>query len=200
MIDEHLRGAEIVLCNRLKRSDSLLSRLTSGFAYSMLRKRVPEIPPGGFDVFLFSSRVKESLLDLPGRFSFLQGDLLNLGFKVSTVGFHRSNRPFGKSGYTFSKKLQTFFDAIIDTSYGLIQYVVRIGFLISVFGIALAGYVILGKFLHRDPFSGFALIASSVLIIGGIQIALIGLVGEYVWRIYDISRRRPNFIIEENLP
>jgi dolichol-phosphate mannosyltransferase len=197
MLKKYEEGFDIVACNRIGRSDSLLSRLTSKLGYAILRNRVKNIPHGGFDVFLFSSQVRSNLMALRGRFSFLQGDLLNLGFSIGFVGYHRKSRPFGKSGYNFSKRFQNFVDAVIDTSYKLIQNSIKTGIIFAGFGFVIAFTVIYGKFIGRDPFNGFALLASAIFIIGGTQIILIGLVGEYIWRVYDLSRNKPQFVIKQ---
>ena len=197
MLEKHEEGFDIVACNRIARSDSFVSKFTSKIAYAVLRKRVKEIPAGGFDVFLISSQVKDNLLSLKGRFSFLQGDLLNLGFGLGFVGYHRQSRPFGKSGYSFSKRLQNFTDAVIDTSYTLIKTCIKFGFFSAAMGFTLALIVLYGKMLGKVPFNGFTLIAAAIFLIGGIQIILTGLVGEYVWRIYDLGRKKPQFIIKK---
>ena len=195
MLDLNNQGFEIVACNRLGRNDGMFSKVTSKLGYALLRNKVTNIPKGGFDVFLFTAKIKDQLLMLNGRFSFLQGDLLSLGFSIGFNGYYRQERPYGKSGYTFRKRFQNFADALLDTSYSAIQNAIKVGALFSLTGTFLAAVVIYGKLIGKDPFNGFSLLASAIFLIGGIQIVVLGLIGEYVWRIYDINRNKPQYVI-----
>jgi glycosyltransferase involved in cell wall biosynthesis len=197
MIEKSKLGFDIVICNRSKRSDGLIARVTSSIGYKVLRNRVSSIPNGGFDVFLIIAEAKNHLLKLHGRFSFLQGDVLNLGYNITFISYHRASRPFGRSGYTFGKRFQYFTDALIDTSYKTIKTLIKFGFFISLVGFMFAAFVIYGKFVGSSPFSGFAIITSAILIVGGTQIILTGLLGEYVWRIYDMNRNKPMYIVKK---
>jgi len=197
MIHSWKLGHELVLCERSSRDDKKFISLTSKFAYFLLSKELSNIPRGGFDVFLFSAPLRDSIMNLKGRFNFLQGDLLYFGYRFDVILYHRGKRPFGKSGYNFGKRLRNFQDAILDSNYTLIDFVMRMGGFLSFVGFILGFMVVFGKFFGKAPFPGFALIASSVLFIGGIQIALIGLIGQYVSRIYDAARGKPPFHIEK---
>lgn len=199
MLEKSKEGFSVVICNRNKRSDSIISRLTSKIGYSLLRQRVSNIPSGGFDVFLITSEIKNHLLALRGRHSFLQGDILSMGHSLAFIGYHRTARPFGKSGYSFKRRVQYFIDAILDTSYQTIQTAIKFGLLIAVIGFFLASFIVYGKIVGKNPFSGFAIIASAIFIVGGTQIVITGLVGEYVWRIYDMTRNKPKYIVEDLL-
>jgi dolichol-phosphate mannosyltransferase len=190
-------GHELVLCERSSRDDKKFISLTSKFAYFLLSKELSNIPRGGFDVFLISATLRDSIMNLRGRFNFLQGDLLYFGYRFDVISYHRGKRPFGKSGYNFGKRLRNFQDAILDSNYTLIDFVMRMGGFLSFLGFILGFIVVCGKFFGKAPFPGFALIASSILFIGGIQIALIGLIGQYVSRIYDAARGKPPFHIEK---
>jgi dolichol-phosphate mannosyltransferase len=197
MINSWLHGYQLVLCVRSSRDDNNFIKLTSKFAYFLLAREISEIPPGGFDVFLFSATLRDSILKLKGRFNFLQGDLLYFGYKFDTILYHRKKRPFGKSGYSFSKRLKNFKDALLDSNYTLIDFFMRVGGAISLLGFVLGFVVALSKVLGKAPFNGFTLIACSILFIGGIQITLIGLIGQYISRIYDATREKPAFQVEK---
>lgn len=197
MINSWLRGFELVLCERTSRDDSNFVKFTSKFAYFLLAKEISEIPRGGFDVFLFSATLRDSILKLKGRFNFLQGDLLYFGYKFDTISYHRKKRPLGKSGYNFKKRFRNFQDALLDSNYSLIDFFMRVGSAISLLGFVLGFIILLGKVLGKSPFNGFTLIACSILFIGGVQITLTGLVGQYIARIYDTAREKPAFYIEK---
>ena len=189
----------LVVCARKNRQDNLLVKLTSALAYKILGMEVSGIPKGGFDTFLMDKLIYEQLNKLKGRFNFLQADLLSFGFPPNVIEYERLSRPFGKSGYNFRKRYRNFIDGLIDSSYLFIRWAIRIGFTVTLLGLMLAAALVIAKFNGESPFNGFTLIACSVLIIGGVQISLTGLLGSYIWRIYDASRERPAFTIENTV-
>ena len=197
MIASWKRGYQLVLCERSSRDDKRIIKLTSKIAYYFLAKEISEIPRGGFDVFLFSASLRDSILSLKGRYNFLQGDLLFFGYKFEVIQYHREKRLFGKSGYTFKKRLKNFQDALLDSNYTLIDFFFKVGMSISSLGFVLGLIILIGKILGRSPFNGFTVIACSILFIGGIQIMLTGLIGQYIVRVYDATRGKPAFQIEK---
>ena len=197
MIIGREEGFQLVICERTSRDDSFWSKVTSKVAYYFLRRDNPLIPKGGFDVFLFSKKIRDQMLTLEGRFNFLQGDLLSFGYKYKSIPYHREQRKYGKSGYTFRKRFRNFQDALLDSNYTLIGFVTSIGFMASSVGFLLGILVFIGKVLGRIKIEGYTLVACSVLFIGGLQIMLTGILGQYIWRIYDSSRNRQPFVIDE---
>jgi dolichol-phosphate mannosyltransferase len=197
MIASWKRGFQLVLCERSSRDDKIIIKLTSKIAYYFLSREVSEIPRGGFDVFLFSANLRDSILSLKGRYNFIQGDLLFFGYKFEVIKYHREKRPFGKSGYTLKKRIKNFQDALLDSNYTLIDFFFKVGISISFLGFILGLIILIGKVLGKSPFNGFTVIACSILFIGGIQIMLTGLIGQYIARIYDASREKPAFHIEK---
>lgn len=197
LIHEYTKGNDLVILNRVSRDDGFFAKLTSRIAYSILRIENTSVPVGGFDFFLISGRAKSHLLKLQGRFRFFQGDVVKLGFPTSFLSYHREPRLEGASSYTFGKRLQIFIDAFIDSSYIPIKLGIRMGLLISFAGVVLSILSLLNYFRGESPFSGFTAIFCSILLIGGLQLILIGLIGEYLYRTYDSSRGRPLYIVEE---
>lgn len=190
------RGAEIVICNRTKRSDGTLNNMMSLLAYKFLKHEVSKIPSGGFDYFLLGSKAREALLELRGKYRYLQSDILTLGFPVAFLPYERQKRLLGKSSYTLGKKLRIFSNALLDSSFGMIHMITGVGMLVSITGFLLSATVIAGYFLGDSPFPGFAAIFSAILILNGVVIFTLGILGQYVWRIYDIARNRQDYIVE----
>jgi dolichol-phosphate mannosyltransferase len=190
------KGAEIVICNRTKRSDGTLNDLMSLMAYKFLKHEVSRIPSGGFDYFLLGSKARKELLELRGKYRYLQSDILTLGFPVAYLPYERQKRLLGKSSYTIGKKLRIFSNALLDSSFGMIHTITGVGLIVSISGILLSISVIVGYFLGDSPFPGFAAIFSAILIFNGVVIFTLGILGQYVWRIYDIARNRPDYIVE----
>lgn len=196
-MSEHFRnGTEVVIASRGSRSDGFIWDMTSKFGYALLRREVPNIPKGGFDFFLIGRKARKILLDRAGSKRFLQADLLQLGFDPVLLEYPRLKRTHGKSGYTFRKRLGIFVDAFYDSSDLPIKFATRVGFILSIGGFLSTLFVLLSYLRGDSPFNGFAALASAILVLGGLQLALTGIIGEYIYRIYDISRNRPRYIIE----
>jgi glycosyltransferase involved in cell wall biosynthesis len=200
MVHRWNSGDDIVIAFRASRSDGAVSRLTSRLAYGYARRATPSIPDGGFDYFLMSRRAIDHLLAFKGRFRFLQGDLLWLGLPTSFIPYARRARPYGRSGYTFGKRLGNFTDVVLDSSYGPIKYMSRLGLMAAFLGLAYLATIIVVWLLGDTPFSGWAPIMVVLLIGNGLVMVMIGIVGEYLWRIYDHVRERPMHVFLESHP
>jgi dolichol-phosphate mannosyltransferase len=197
MFNLFVQKNEIVLAIRASRRDSFFRNFTSRIGYSILRRKVPTIPKGGFDFFLLGSSARNSLLIISGSRRFIQGDILNLGFDPRFIEYNRTAREKGKSAYTFAKRLETFVDAFYDSSDLPIKVTTRLGFAIAVSGFLSAIYLLIVYFKGESPFNGFTALVTSILILGGIQLMVLGVIGEYIYRIYDITRNRPKHIIKD---
>jgi dolichol-phosphate mannosyltransferase len=199
MYEHYKSGKEMVIAIRRSRSDGILWDLTSKIGYGLLRKEVPSIPKGGFDFFLIGRSAKLALLKRSGSMRFMQGDLLHLGFEPVEIEYDRVKRKHGKSAYTLRKRLNIFSNAFYDSSDLPIKVATRLGFSLSGVGFLTAIFFLIGYFRGLSPFNGFAALACAILVLGGLQLALIGFLGEYVYRIYDISRGRPVYVIDKIL-
>ncbi|TDK95737.1 glycosyltransferase [Mycobacterium paragordonae] len=195
MVDRWLTGDDIVIANRAGRSDGALAATTSRIAYWYARRYTPGIPEGGFDYFLMDRRAIDLLLQFKGRFRFLQGDLLWLGLPTSFIPYVRRVRPHGKSGYSFVKRLSNFTDLVIDSSYGLIKLMSRLGFVVAVLGFLYLITVVVDWMAGGTPFKGWAPIMVTLLLLLGFMMMMLGIVGEYLWRIYDQVRERPMHVV-----
>ena len=187
---------QIVLCARTSREDSFFRNLTSKIGYEILRREEPSIPKGGFDFFLIGSQAKKYLLERSGSRRFLQGDLVNLGFSPAVINYKRTKRSNGRSSYTFRKRLIIFADAFYDSSDLPIKLSTRFGFLVAALGFLSAIFLLVNYLLGKTPFNGFTALITPILILGGMQLMVIGIIGQYIYRIYDISRNRPSYIIK----
>jgi glycosyltransferase involved in cell wall biosynthesis len=195
MVEKWLAGDDIVIANRAGRSDGRFSAATSRLAYGYARRSTPGIPEGGFDYFLMSRRAVDLLLQFKGRFRFLQGDLLWLGLPTSFIPYVRRERPHGKSGYSFSKRLSNFTDLIIDSSYGPIKTMSRVGFIAAFVGFIYLITILIVGLTGGAPFEGWAPIMVTILILNGSMMVMLGIIGEYLWRIHDQIRERPMHIV-----
>ncbi len=197
MVHEFERGAEIVVCHRANREDKLTSRMTSRIFYGIVRWSFPQIPPGGFDYVLMARRVVDSFNAIEVRNRFFQGDLLWMGYKTTFIPYTRARRTIGRSQYSFAKRLKNSLDAILDSSYLPIRFISLVGVLTALAGFLYAADIVYYRLRNSTPMPGWAPIMILILIIGGLLMVMLGIIGEYVWRIYDEVRGKPNYIVRD---
>jgi dolichol-phosphate mannosyltransferase len=199
MVKQWQSGSEIVICYRIDRSDTLSAKLFSRLAYGVLRLSWPQIPPGGFDFVLMDRKVMDAFNAIDVRHRFFQGDLLWTGYRTSFIPYARLKRTIGRSQYNFSKKLKNFIDAALDASYLPIRFISLVGLITSALGVLYSISIIYAWLRGQTPFEGWAPLMIVILLIGGLIMIMLGVIGEYVWRINEEVRKRPNYIIREKL-
>lgn len=197
MVKKWREGSEIVVCYRTDRSDSFASKIFSRLAYGLLRLSTPQIPPGGFDFVLIDRKALDqfNLIDVRNRF--FQGDLLWAGYRTSFIPYVRLKRLIGKSQYSLGKKVKIFLDAFLDSSYLSIRLISSIGLFISAASLLYVLSIIYVWLHGGTPFTGWAPIMIAILFVGGLIMIMLGVIGEYIWRIYDEVRKKPNFVIRK---
>ncbi|MGZ3698917.1 MAG: glycosyltransferase family 2 protein [Bdellovibrionota bacterium] len=197
MVGHWEQGTEIVVAFRQNRRDGVLRTIFSSAAYAVARRAYPELPNGGFDYWLMSRSVCEHLRRFKGRHNFLQGYLLSVGYSQVFIPYTREQRKHGKSGYSFAKKLEILIDFIVDSSYLPIRFMSGLGFLTAFSGVAYSAAITYAWWRHSTPFSGWAPLMILIMLIGGVVMIMLGVIGEYVWRMYDNIRDFPLFIVDE---
>jgi glycosyltransferase involved in cell wall biosynthesis len=197
LVREFEAGNELVVAYRQGREDKMTSRISSRIFYGIVRMSFPQIPPGGFDYVLMGRRVVDSFNQIEVRNRFFQGDLLWLGYKTTFIPYTRAKREIGRSQYNFAKRLKNSLDAILDSSYLPIRFISLIGVLTALVGFAYALNIVYYRMMHGSPFPGWAPIMVVLLVIGGLLMVMMGIIGEYVWRIFDEVRRKPNYIVRD---
>ena len=197
MVAEYERGAEVVACHREHREDGVSRRLTSRALYGILRLSFPQIPSGGFDYILLDRKVVDAFNGVEVRNRFFQGDILWFGYKTTFIPYTRMKREIGRSQYTFGKRLKNSLDAILDSSYLPIRFISLVGVITAFAGFLYAVDIVYERLRHDVPFTGWAPIMILLLVIGGVLMLMLGIIGEYVWRIYDEVKGKPNYIVRD---
>lgn len=197
MVEKWQEGSEIVICYRTDRADTLSAKLFSRMAYGILRMALPQIPPGGFDFVLMDRKVMDAFNAVDVRHRFFQGDLLWTGYRTSFIPYVRLKRTIGKSQYNFGKKLKNFLDAVLDASYLPIRFISLVGLVTSMLGVLYSISIVISWLQGETPFSGWAPIMIAILLVGGLLMVMLGVIGEYVWRINEEVRKRPNYVIRD---
>lgn len=199
MVQKWQSGDDLVVAYRAERKDGFLNRLFSALAYAVARITYPELPHGGFDYWLMSRRICQMMASFQGRHNFIQGYLLSISRKKSFIPYTRLQRRFGKSGYKFGKKLKIVIDFMVDTSYLPIRFMSVMGALLAGTGMVYSLLIFYAWLTDKTPFSGWAPLMIMLMVIGGIILLMLGVIGEYVWRIYDNSKAFPLFLVHEQV-
>jgi glycosyltransferase involved in cell wall biosynthesis len=195
-VEQWRKGYEVVVGVRNERNDGLFARLTSGIAHKIIRRSNPRFPETWFDYTLMSRKNLQIILAMSGRFRFVQGDMFFAGFKHATVLYTRAKRPFGRSGYNFWKRFANFTDSVLDSSYIVIQVFIRCGFLFSSAAVIYALWIIIARLIGILPSTGWAPIMVVLLLCSGLIMSMLGIIAEYLWRIYDSTRNKPTYLVE----
>jgi glycosyltransferase involved in cell wall biosynthesis len=201
LVEAHERGADIVLAARRKREDPFLTRLFAGIFNRAFRRFVfPDFPPNGFDFMLVSRRVARELSRMSEKNSYIFGQVMWLGFRKAVVEYDRVAREEGSSRWTLARKVKYLIDAFTSFSYLPIRAASALGFLMALAGFAWAGVVVVAKLTGGIPVPGFSAVILAVLVTSGTQLLVTGLIGEYLWRILEETRRRPSYLVAETIP
>lgn len=191
-------GFDVVYAIRCHRKEPLPQRMAYALFYRLLSRVASlRMPLDAGDFCLMDRRVVDQLNALPERARFLRGLRSWVGFRQIGVEYERQARFAGRPKYNFWKLVRLAVDGLVSFSYLPLRIASSLGFLTSL-GSLVAGlyYLVLRLAGHREP-SGFAAIVISVLFLGGVQLITIGIMGEYVGRIFDEVKSRPVYIAHE---
>lgn len=198
-IKKYREGNDIVYGVRsCRKSDTFFKRTTAQMFYKLMRIFGVDIVYNHADYRLMSKRSLDALSEYKETNLFLRGLIPLLGYKTATVEYVRSERFAGESKYPFKKMLKFAFDGITSFSTSLIRFVTLLGFGIVGISIFIMIYYIVLKAMGKTVL-GWATIVCSIWLLGGIQLLCIGLIGEYIGKIYSEVKKRPRFNIEESL-
>lgn len=199
MVDSWKKGNNVVLAVREDRDESFGQKAFANLYYWIVRKAaLPDMPKGGFDVYLLDRKVIEVLKQLDERNSALTGQILWSGFKTDKIYYTRLAREIGTSKWTLKKKIRLVSDTLFSFSTLPIAVVTSIG-TFSFFGaIIWAIVVLIFKLLGKIDVNGWTTLFIFNLFSFGIIMLTLGILGEYLWRAFDASRNRPPYIVEED--
>ena len=193
------KGADVVSGVRASRNtDTWFKRTTAQGFYKVMGKLGVEMVYNHADYRLLSKRALEALLSFGEVNMFLRGMVPMLGFKTAQVTYERGARVAGESKYPLKKMIAFAMEGITSLSNKPIRYVLLLGALCALLGMAMAIYVII-SLVRGHTVAGWASLMMSVWLLGGLQLMALGLIGEYVGKIYMETKRRPKFILEEHL-
>ena len=197
MVDEYLAGAEVVYGVRSKRdTDTFFKRFTAESFYKLLDKMGVESVYNHADYRLISARVLQEFAGFQEVNIFLRGMIPLVGYKSTTVYYERHERIAGESHYPLSKMLAIAVDGITSLSVRPISIITGAGCVVSLIGFVGIIWAIITAILG-NAVPGWASIVCIVCFLGGIQLLSLGVIGEYIGKIYLESKHRPRYIISD---
>lgn len=197
MLEKYHKGYEIVYGVRSERKkDSAFKRNTALAFYKLMNKLGAEVVYNSADYRLMSKRAVEELSNFEEVNLFLRGLVPLIGLKSTTVEYPRAERFAGESKYPLKKMIKFAWDGITSFSIKPIRMILWLGVIIFIISLLITLYSLIMK-LVGNTVSGWTFIICSIWILGGLQMISLGLVGEYIGKIYAESKKRPRFIIEK---
>ena len=198
-LEEYGKGADVVYGVRSsRRRDTWFKRTTAQGFYKIMRKLGADLVYNHADYRLLSARALEALLSFGEVNMFLRGMVPLLGFKTAEVYYERGERVAGESKYPLKKMIAFAMEGITSLSNKPIRYVLLLGALCALLGVVMAIYVLV-SLVRGHTVQGWPSLMMSIWLLGGLQLMALGLIGEYVGKIYMETKRRPKFILEEHL-
>lgn len=199
MVPRWLAGRKFVIAVRTSREDPLVSRVYSWLYYRALRFLVlPDYPDGGFDIALMDRDMLEPMRNC-SKNAFTPLLAYWLGYEPEVVPYHRPRREHGRSGWTFTKKIKSFLDVMLGFSVTPIRLISAVGVLVAGASFLYGISVVIAAMTGNIPVLGYATLVSLVTFLLGLIILMLGIIGEYLWRIFDEVNRRPDTVIDEVL-
>lgn len=192
------KEAPIIAGKRIGREDSAFANLSSKLFYGFMRKTAfPEMPVGGFDIAIINNDVKKMLLDLGDANPWIQGQLFWSGYPIKFIPYARLKREIGTSKWSLGKKLNVFLDATINYTYLPLRFFSMVGIIAFVLGLIYALLLAINYFKGNAPFNGWTPIMMLILLIGGLQLVMLGFIGEYMWRNIEQTKKKPMYVVKQ---
>jgi glycosyltransferase involved in cell wall biosynthesis len=198
LIKKWQEGFKVVLAERIGREDPLLKKITAACFYKLASKIIDSnIPRNVGDFRLMDRVVLESIKQMRERNRFMRGILSWPGYKTTVVKYQRGARLKGETKYNYKSMMKYALDGIFSFSTFPIRLITYCGVAISLLSFIYGAYIIIGKIFYNQGIPGYASIMSAILFLGGMNFIFIGIIGEYVGRIFKEVKQRPLYLVEQ---
>lgn len=201
MVAEYRRGFDVVYAVRSSREgESWFKRFTAALFYRVVQYLTSvKIPLDTGDFRLMSRRVVDVLKNIPERNRFLRGLVVWVGYPQIGVRFERAARAAGEAKYSYAKSLKLALDGIFSFSLTPLRLATSLGFFASFIIVAYVLFITVGFFIYGRPVEGWTSLMVAIGFLGGVQLICLGIIGEYLGRIYDEVKGRPLYLIDSVL-
>ena len=197
MVTEFNGGAEVVYgVRRSRQTDSVFKRNTARMYYGLMRRMGVDLVHDHADFRLLGRRAIDALRQFDEVNLFLRGIVPLIGYRAAKVSYDRAQRIAGESKYPLRRMLSFGLEGMTSFSIVPLRMITLLGFVVSAFSFAMILLVVYGALAHKDLVPGWASSVVPVYFLGGIQLLSIGILGEYVAKIYMETKRRPRYIVD----
>lgn len=192
-------GYDVVYAQREERTgESWHKLLTAKLFYRFINRLSEiEIPLDTGDYRIISAKIKDIVISMPERNKFLRGQIAWAGFNQTKILYKRDERYAGKTNYSYSKMFSFAFDGITSFSNMPLRLATYLGFLVSFISFLVIVYTLYQKYFRHDVVQGWSSTMVSILFLGGVQLICLGIIGEYLARIMDNIKKRPQYLVKE---
>ncbi|MEY2343245.1 glycosyltransferase family 2 protein [Acidithiobacillus sp. IBUN Pt1247-S3] len=194
-----LEGYDVINAIRNKRlGESYTKRLSSYLYYRLLDKisNVP-IPHDTGDYRMLSRRVLEALKRMPERRRYMKGLFAWTGYRTTSIHYQREPRHAGQTGWTYWKLWHFAVEGITSFSHVPLQLASYLGLTIALTSFIAAAYLVIDTLIYGNSVKGYPSLMVTVLFLGGVQLMALGIIGEYISRIYEESKNRPIYLVQD---
>ena len=199
MVDYWLEGEKFVICVREQREDPPLTTFFANLFYKLVRHFViRDYPKGGFDLALMDKTMLPYMLN-SGKNINTALFAYSLGFEPKKISYKRQKRLYGKSRWTFAKKFNYFIDSMLGFSVIPLHLISWIGITLAIVSFAYGVYVILYVLIQGREVPGFASLFTMTAFLSGLTLTMLGIIGQYIWRIFDEVNGAPESVVELEL-
>ncbi|HMD60129.1 MAG TPA: glycosyltransferase family 2 protein [Opitutaceae bacterium] len=201
LIGKWRNGARVVWATRdARQGESLATKLLSRLYYFLMRRFAEVEPPRkGADFLLLDRRVIDELRAAPEKNTSLLSLIQWMGFEQAEITYTKAARHSGRSSWTMSKKLKLAVDSFVSFSYAPMRFASACGLLFAFSGFLYAAVIATRAIAFGSPVQGWASMMCVLLIVSGVQLVMLGILGEYLWRTFDETRGRPRYIVEKRI-
>ncbi len=195
LIEKWENGHEIVM--GVREGEEFPAGFFSHLYYRLVRRfALKNMPESGTDVFLIDRKVVNAIINIKEKNTSIFGLLLWSGFNQTFIPYKKEDRKKGISKWTFGKKMKLFIDTFVSFSYLPIRLISLIGITVALTGFVYAVVVVANRLFLSKAIEGWTSLMVVLLLVSGVQLLMLGILGEYLWRSFDESRKRPPFIIK----
>jgi dolichol-phosphate mannosyltransferase len=201
MVAKWKEGFDVVYGQRAQRDgETWMKRATAKCFYRVIDRMTNfSIPVDTGDFRLVSRRAADAFLAMPERHRFVRGMFSWIGFKQTGVLYHRAQRNVGRTSYTYTRMVRLALDGITSFSNVPLHLATYLGFAAAAIGFVLILWSLYQKFYGIGTMKGWTSLSVIVLFIGGVQLFVIGVLGQYIGRMQDELKRRPLYVIQESV-
>jgi len=191
-------GVKIIVGNRADREESFFKKGFANTYHKLIKKfALSNIPPGGFDYVFFDKQLKDEVVKINEKDTNTLYLLAWLNYDMVTIPYTRVKREIGKSRWTLKKKIKLFIDSFISFSYAPLKFISIMGIILGLSAFVYSLIIVILKLSGKVDETGWSSLMVVILFVSSFQMIGLGIIGEYVWRGLEASRRRPVYVVDK---